>query len=48
MSWFTREEVRMQLAGLGYTDVSEDTLEDFYAGTPFDGLYEMRRTANTF
>eukprot|EP00035_Acanthoeca_spectabilis_P017743 m.374828 g.374828 ORF g.374828 m.374828 type:complete len:248 (+) comp16692_c0_seq15:53-796(+) len=31
MSWFTREEVRMQLAGLGYTDVSEDTLEDFYA-----------------
>ena len=30
--WFTRAQVREQLRALGYTDVSDATLEEFYLG----------------
>mmetsp|Transcript_33350 Transcript_33350/g.87469 ORF Transcript_33350/g.87469 Transcript_33350/m.87469 type:complete len:248 (-) Transcript_33350:1189-1932(-) len=30
MAWFSREEVRLQLAALGYKNISDSTLEDFY------------------
>ncbi len=36
-SWFSPEDVRRQLAALGYTDVPQDVFNDFVEGAGIAG-----------